>query len=73
MALANPAQITVPVVPAIPRKAWPLLILFLLVVFVVGYDQGALVDPLVGALSRSSPYLHEFLHDGRHLLAFPCH
>jgi len=72
MALANPAQSSIPVVPAIPRWAWPLLGLFLAAVYLVGFDQGAVVDPVVGAISRS-PYLHEFIHDGRHLLSFPCH
>lgn len=72
MAQATPPQITTPVVPAIPRWAWPTLILFLLAVYVVGYDQGALIDPILRAVS-GSPYLHEFVHDGRHLLAFPCH
>jgi hypothetical protein len=30
--------------------------------------------PLQGATSLiSGMYVHEFVHDGRHLLGFPCH
>lgn len=72
MALANPAPLGIPAVPALPRWTWPALILLVLTALVVGYDQGALVDPVVRAITRSA-YLHEFFHDGRHLLAFPCH
>jgi len=72
MAVANPAQITLPAIPAIPRRAWPGLALLGLAVYLIGFDQGALVDPIVRAIS-SSPLVHEFVHDGRHLLGFPCH
>jgi hypothetical protein len=41
--------------------------LALLVLYFVGLDQGA--------TSRfgSDTHIHEFIHDGRHLLGFPCH
>ena len=39
-------------------------LLFLL--YIVGLEQGA--TSLVGG-----HYIHEFVHDGRHLLGFPCH
>lgn len=39
--------------------------MFLLLYF-VGSEQGAL--SLIGGNA-----IHEFIHDGRHLLAFPCH
>jgi len=38
----------------------------LLLAYLVGGDQGAL-SLVPGKL------LHEFMHDGRHLLGFPCH
>ena len=40
-------------------------VMFLLLYF-VGSEQGAL--SLIGGNA-----IHEFIHDGRHLLAFPCH
>jgi hypothetical protein len=56
--------------PAIAlREIWPyaLLALALLVqLYLVGVDEGA--TSLV-----SGHYVHEFVHDGRHLLGFPCH
>jgi len=41
--------------------------LALLVLYVVGLDQGA--TSVVGGTG----HLHEFLHDARHLLGYPCH
>ncbi|WP_229069105.1 CbtB domain-containing protein [Actinoplanes sp. DH11] len=37
----------------------------LLLAYLVAFDQGA--------LSQSGMYLHELMHDGRHLLGVPCH
>ncbi|WP_067499824.1 CbtB domain-containing protein [Actinoplanes sp. TFC3] len=37
----------------------------LLLAYLVAFDQGA--------VSRSGMYLHELMHDGRHLLGVPCH
>ena len=39
----------------------------LLVYYFVGVDQGAV------SVFGSDMHVHELLHDGRHLLAFPCH
>ena len=41
--------------------------------YVVLFDQGALLAPLLGADSGQMNYLHEFFHDGRHLFAAMCH
>ncbi|MDT7790910.1 MAG: hypothetical protein QOD59_346 [Mycobacterium sp.] len=40
--------------------------LLLILLYFVGAEQGA-------TAMFSGSYLHEFLHDGRHLLGFPCH
>lgn len=42
-------------------------VLALLALYFVGVDQGA--TSLFGADS----HVHEFVHDARHLLGFPCH
>jgi hypothetical protein len=52
------------------RELWPWALfagaLLLVLLYLVGVEQaGASVIP--GRL------LHEYVHDGRHLLAFPCH
>jgi cobalt transporter subunit CbtB len=41
------------------------VLLALLTLYLVGFDQGV--------ISRSGMYLHELMHDGRHLLGVPCH
>jgi hypothetical protein len=71
--LADPNVARTPAAPGIHWWVWPALALFLVTVYAVGYDQGALLQPLLGAASRSLNYVHELMHDGRHLLGFPCH
>jgi hypothetical protein len=56
---------------AIPvRQTLPWLIfvglLLMLAVYFVGAEEGA--TSLIKGM-----YVHEFVHDGRHLLGFPCH
>ncbi len=41
--------------------------LALLALYFVGIDQGAV------SLFGGDSHVHEFLHDARHLLGFPCH
>jgi hypothetical protein len=41
-------------------------LLLLLAMYFVGVEEGATVI-------IDSMYVHEFVHDGRHLLGFPCH
>lgn len=42
-------------------------VLALLAIYFVGIDQGAV------SLFGSDSHVHEFVHDARHLLGFPCH
>ena len=41
--------------------------LALIAYYFVGYDQGAV------SVFGSDTHVHEFVHDARHLLGFPCH
>lgn len=57
--------------PAIPVKEalpWAILggLLLLIAIYFVGAEEGA--TSLIKGMA-----VHEFLHDGRHLLGFPCH
>lgn len=66
----NPTSdpISIPVIPVrdlLPWMAFGGLIL-LLALYFVGAEQGA--TSLIHGHG-----VHEFLHDGRHLLGFPCH
>jgi hypothetical protein len=65
--MAAPARTVA--VPAIsPRLLAVALLsvgLLLLLGYLVAFDQGA--------VSQSGMYLHELMHDGRHLVGVPCH
>lgn len=57
--------------PAIPLREivpWAILagVVLLTLLYLVGLDQGA-------TSLFSGSMIHEFAHDGRHLLGFPCH
>ncbi len=49
------------------------LALLLLALFVLLSASGELLAPLLGRAAGPFDYLHEFAHDGRHLLGVPCH
>ena len=55
----------IPVPDALP---WVVLggLVLLLAIYFVGVEEGA--TSLITGM-----YVHEFVHDGRHLLGFPCH
>ena len=59
---------SVPTIPFGQLAPWALLfgLLGTLVLFFVSTDQGA-VSLLAGTA------IHEWVHDGRHLLGYPCH
>ena len=54
---------------AAQAAAWLALTAFLALVmlYFVGVDQGAT------SVFGDNMYVHEFVHDARHLLGFPCH
>jgi hypothetical protein len=62
---------SIPAITPIPLRdllPWLLFagVLLTLAVYFIGVEQGA-------ASLISNHYVHEFVHDGRHLLGFPCH
>ena len=52
---------------ATPARLTAVTLLALLAYYFVGIDQGAV------SVFGSDMHVHEFLHDARHLLGFPCH
>jgi hypothetical protein len=65
----NPSAEAEPVpIPAGELLPWVVFggLLLLLAIYFVGAEQGA--TSLISGM-----YVHEFVHDGRHLLGFPCH
>jgi hypothetical protein len=63
-----PQPVTIQVIPLREWMPWALFggLLMLLLIYFVGAEQGA--TSLIHGRA-----VHEFLHDGRHLLGFPCH
>ena len=61
-------QIVIPTIPLRDFAPWAIFygLFAALVVFFVSADQGALSIP-------SGMLIHEWVHDARHLLAYPCH
>jgi Probable cobalt transporter subunit (CbtB) len=64
-AFAPALPAAIPIREVLPWAIFAGLLLFLAIYF-VGAEQGA--TSLIGGM-----YVHEFVHDGRHLLGFPCH
>ena len=62
---STPAPIALPVRALVPWAVFT-VILSLILLYFVGAEQGA--TSLI-----SGHEVHEFVHDGRHLLGFPCH
>ena len=56
-----------------PLWSWLLTLLLLAMLFVLLSASGELLVPLLGQAAGIFDYAHEFAHDGRHLLAGPCH
>jgi hypothetical protein len=56
-----------------PLWGWLALALLLAMLLALLFASGALLAPLFGQAAGVTDYLHEFAHDGRHLLAVPCH
>ncbi len=52
---------------ATPARLTAITMLALIAYYFVGYDQGAV------SVFGSDTHIHEFVHDARHLLGFPCH
>ena len=57
----------------LPLWSWLALALLLVALFLLLSASGALLAPLLGQAAGTADYLHEFAHDGRHLLGVPCH
>jgi hypothetical protein len=56
-----------------PLWSWLLSVLLMALLFVLLSASGELLVPLLGQAAGVADYMHEFAHDGRHLLGVPCH
>jgi len=62
------APVSIPAIPVRELLPWVIFagLILLLAIYFVGAEEGA--TSIVKGM-----YVHEFVHDGRHLLGFPCH
>jgi hypothetical protein len=68
--MSQPVTAATPVVIPATRAVFWLLgtaLIALAVYYFVGVDQGAV------SVFGNNTLIHEFVHDGRHFLGFPCH
>ncbi len=66
--LTGAPGVQIPTVPLRELAPWAIFfgLLAVLVIFFISADQGAISIP-------SGNAIHEWVHDGRHLLGYPCH
>ena len=67
-AIATTTEIDIPVIPVRQLAPWALFVFLTasIILFFISADQGIVSIP-------SATAIHEWVHDGRHLLGFPCH
>ena len=59
---------------AVPKVALVILAsIFVIGLFIVGFDQGHVFSIIYGESSFTEQFLHELTHDMRHAAGFPCH
>jgi hypothetical protein len=46
---------------------------FIIGLFIVGFDQGHIFSIISGESAFTEQFLHELTHDMRHAAGFPCH
>jgi len=58
----------------IPTVAlFTLISVFIVGLFIVGFDQGHIFSMINGESAFVDQFLHELTHDMRHTAGFPCH
>ena len=58
----------------VPKVALAILAtVFIIGLFVIGFDQGHIFSIIYGESSFTEQFLHELTHDMRHAAGFPCH
>lgn len=65
---SSSTNVSIPTLPLGEIVPWAIFagLLLMLALYFVGAEQGA-------TAVFKGMYVHEFVHDGRHLLGFPCH
>ena len=62
------------IINTVPIVALAILVtVFIIGLFVVGFDQGHIFSIIYGESAFVDQFLHELTHDMRHAAGFPCH
>ena len=62
------------IINTVPKLALAILVaVFIIGLFVVGFDQGHIFSIIYGESAFVDQFLHELTHDMRHAAGFPCH
>ena len=65
---------TIKSISTVPKIALAVLLpVFIIGLFIVGFDQGHVFSIIYGESSFTEQFLHELTHDMRHAAGFPCH
>ena len=65
---------TIKSINTVPRVALVILFpIFIIGLFVAGFDQGHIFSIFYGESAFADQFLHELTHDMRHAAGFPCH
>nr|AIF20483.1 hypothetical protein [uncultured marine thaumarchaeote KM3_90_C11] len=65
---------TIKSISTVPKVALAVLIpVFIIGIFIVGFDQGHIFSIIYGESSFIDQFVHELTHDMRHAAGFPCH
>ena len=65
---------TTKLINTVPKVALAILAsVFVIGLFIVGFDQGHIFSIIYGESSFTEQFLHELNHDMRHAAGFPCH
>ena len=67
-------QQTSKIFDTVPKVALAILAtVFIIGLFIVGFDQGHIFSLIYGDSAFAEQFLHELTHDMRHAVGFPCH
>ena len=54
-------------------KAWAVIAAAAALYALLAFDQGHLLSLVQGQTAFDTNFIHELVHDARHLAGFPCH
>ncbi|HLQ31829.1 MAG TPA: CbtB-domain containing protein [Chloroflexota bacterium] len=67
-------MISAPTYPGLDvRRLIPAVVVAVALLYVLALDQGLLLSMVQGNVAFDQNFIHELVHDSRHIAALPCH